>query len=186
MRSSFLLLLLLTTQTISAQSGSNTKIPDPSFLNQVYCYRGDSLTALGRVDGRMENKVKALGFGGSQMGYSLEGARSTVRIRKTDSLRFVVKLAGSMMDPSMMLQLYRFEPKKNNRIALLSSHSRFGGEEDIKNTVRLDVQTGGTNVFILIPAEKLAPGEYGFMNKMALTSSGTNVSYTFYDFGIDP
>jgi len=186
MRTSFLLLLLLTTHAIFAQSGSNSKIPDPSFLNQVYCYSGDSLLALGRADGRLENKMKALGFGGSQMGYSLEGPRSAIRIRKTDTLRFVVKVAGSMMDPSMMLQLYRFEPKKNTRIALLSSHSRFGGEEDIKNTVRLDVQTGGTNIFILIPAEKLAPGEYGFMNKMALSQSGTNVSYTFYDFGVDP
>ena len=186
MRPSFLLLLLVAAQTTLAQSGSATKIPDPAFLNQVYCYRGDSLLALGRTDGRMENKVKALGFGGSQMGYSLEGPRSAIRIPKTDTLRFVVKLAGSMMDPSMMLQLYRFEPKKNNRIALLSSHSRFGGEEDSKNTVRLDVQTGGANIFILIPAEKLAPGEYGFMNKMALTQSGANVSYTFYDFGVDP
>ena len=186
MRPSFLLFLLVATQTTLAQSGSATKIPDPAFLNQVYCYKGDSLTALGRVDGRLENKMKALGFGGSQMGYSLEGARSAIRIRKTDTLRFVVKLAGSMMDPSMMLQLYRFEPKKNNRIALISSHSRFGGEEDIKNVVRLDVQAGGTNIFVLIPTEKLAPGEYGFMNKMALNQSGTNVSYTFYDFGIDP
>lgn len=186
MRPLFTLLFLLATQAILAQSGSNTKTPDPAFLNQVYCYRGDTLTALGRTDGRMENKMKALGFGGSQMGYSMDGARSAVRIKKTDSLRFVVKLAGNMMDPSMMLQLYRFDPKKSNRIALISSHSRFGGDEDIKNVIRLDIQKGGTDVYILIPAEKLTPGEYGFMNKMALNQSGTTVTYTFYDFGIDP
>jgi len=186
MRSSIVLLLLLATQYVAGQSGNATKIPDPAFLNQVYCYRGDSLTALGRTDGRMENKMKGLGFGGSQMGYFLEGDRSVVRLRKTDTLRFVIKLAGSMMDPSTMIQLYRFDAKKNTRVALVSSHSRFGGEEDIKNVVRLDIQKGGSDVYILIPAEKLAPGEYGFMNKMAMNQSGTHVSFTFYDFGVDP
>ena len=55
MRPSFILLLLLATHAGCGQSGSGAKIPDPAFLNQVYCYRGDSLTALGRVDGRLES-----------------------------------------------------------------------------------------------------------------------------------
>jgi len=59
MRSSFALLLLLATLPGFGQSGSAAKVPDPAFLNQVYCYRGDSLAALGRVDGRLENKMKA-------------------------------------------------------------------------------------------------------------------------------
>jgi hypothetical protein len=186
MRSQFFLLLVLTAPSLFGQSGGTAKAPAPNYLNQVYYYKGDSLLALGRTDGRLENKMKALGFAGSQSGYYLEGTRSAMRIRTTDTMRFIVKLAGGMMDPSMLLQLYRFDSKKDYRMALISSHSRFGGEDKIKNVVHIDIQKSGADAFILIPSEKLVPGEYGFLNKMALNQSGTNISYTFYDFGVDP
>jgi len=45
--------------------------------------------------------------------------------------------------------------------------------------IRLPPSEGST-------ADWRVPGEYGFMNKLAPNQSGTNISYTFYDFGIDP
>jgi hypothetical protein len=165
------------------------KAPNPAFLNQVYYYWADSLLACPKSDGRMESKMKALGFGGSQMGYTMDGERSALRIRSADTLRFAVRSAGgAMMDPSMMFALYRFEAKKGSRQALLSSQSRFGGNNDPRNQMPFDVQKSGADVFILIPSARLAPGEYGFMNKMQMSGNGngTNMSYTFYSFGIDP
>jgi hypothetical protein len=82
-----------------------------------------------------------------EMGYTMDGERSALRIRSADTQRFAVRSAGGpMMDPS------------------------------------------GADVFILIPSARLAPGEYGFMNKMQMNGNGggTNMSYTFYTFGIDP
>ena len=186
----FLALLLLATFHSLAQTGgsaSGQKAPNPSFLNQVYYYWSDSLLALPKTDGRMESKMKAMGFGGSQMGYTIDGEKSALRIRAADSLHFVVRSgSGGMMDPSMMFQLYKFESKKGSRQALMSSMSRFGGNKDPKNLVSFDVQKSGNDVFIMIPSAPLPPGEYGFMNKMQMNGGGMNMTYTCYTFAIDP
>ena len=182
--------LLLATTCLKAQPGSTTTTaaahaPNPAFLNQVYYYWSDSLLACPKTEGQMENKMKAMGFGGSQMGYTMDGSKAALRIKEGDSLRFVVKMV-TMGDPSSMLQLLRFESKKDSRQALMSTQSRFGGNKDHKNQVSFDVQRSATDVFILIPSSRLTPGEYGFMNQMMMKQSGASVTYTFYTFGIDP
>ncbi len=166
---------------------STAKVPDPTFLNQIYYYWSDSLLACPKSEGRMETKMKALGFGGSQSGYTLDGDRSALRIRAADILRFAFKSgSGGMMDPSMMIQLYKFESKKGSRQAVMGGQSRFGGNNNTNNQISFDVQKSGTDVFILIPSARLAAGEYGFMNKMQMDGGGMNMSYPFYTFGIDP
>jgi hypothetical protein len=171
----------------SSGSVSIRKAPNPAFLNQVYYYWTDSILPCPKADGRMESKMKALGFGGMQMGYTMDGEKSALRIHAADSLHFAVRLASTgMMDPSTMFQLFRFEPKKGSRQAIVSSQSRYGGNSNPKNQVSFDIQKSGTDVFILIPSVRLAPGEYGFMNKMQMNGGGMNMSYTFYSFGIDP
>jgi hypothetical protein len=163
------------------------KAPNPTFLNQVYYYWSDSLLACPKTDGRIESKIKALGFGGAQSAYTLDGDRSALRIRACDTLRFAFRSgSGGMMDPSMMYQLYKFESKKGSRQASLGGQSRFGGNNNTKNQISFDVQKSGTDVFILIPSARLAAGEYGFMNKMQMDGGGMNMSSPFYTFGIDP
>jgi hypothetical protein len=194
------LLLLLTAGNTRAQtpktpphppSGavSTPKAPDPAFLNQIYYYWSDSLLACPKMDGQMETKAKAMGFGGTQMGYTMDGGKSPLRIRSADTLRFAVKPgSGGMMDPSTMYKLYKFESKKDSRQAIISNQSRFGGgSSGPRNQISLDVQKSGTDVFILIPSARLAPGEYGFMNMMSGSEGGMGMkmSYTFYTFGID-
>jgi hypothetical protein len=176
-----------TTRPAGAHPGAAPKAPDPTFLNQVYYYWSDSLLPCPKTEGRMESKMKALGFGGSQMGYTMDGGRSALRIRTGDSLRFIIKMASMMGDPSTLIQLYRFDAKKDSRQAITSNQSRFGGNKGSKVQVSFDVQKSGADVFILIPSTRLAPGEYGFMNTMAMNqSSMASVSYTFYTFGVDP
>jgi hypothetical protein len=180
---------LLATTCLQAQSGGTTAAaahaPNPAFLNQVYYYWSDSLLACPKTEGQMENKMKAMGFGGSQMGYTMDGSKAALRIKAGDSLRFVVKMV-TMGDPSSMLQLLRFESKKDSRQAVMSTQGRFGGNKNPKNQVSFDIQRSATDVFILIPSSRLTPGEYGFMNQMMMKQSGTSVTYTFYTFGIDP
>jgi hypothetical protein len=192
MRLLLLSVLLPATLSIHAQSGGATavvakKAPDPAFLNQVYYYWADSLLPCPKTEGRMENKMKALGFGGNQMGYTMDGEKSALRIRAADTLRFAVRSgSGGMMDPSSMFQLYKFESKKGSRQAVMSNTSRFGGNKDPKNQISFDVQKSGSDVFIMIPSVPLTPGEYGFQNKMQMNGGGMNMSYTFYTFAIDP
>lgn len=189
MRLLLLLGFLLATTCLQAQSGSTAAAgahaPNPAFLNQVYYYWSDSLLPCPKTEGQMENKMKVMGFGGSQMAYTMDGSKAALRIKAGDSLRFVVKMV-TMGDPSSMLQLLRFESKKDSRQAVMSTQSRFGGNKDQKNQVPFDIQRSATDVFILIPSSRLTPGEYGFMNQMMMKQSGTTVRYTFYTFGIDP
>lgn len=178
---------LLGTLWSAAQSSrpAAATAPDPPYLNQVYYFWSDSLLACPKTDGEMSNKVKALGFGGSQMSYAMDGSRSALRIKAADSLRFVVKMTSMAGDPTNAVQLIRFESKKDTREAMLSSQSRFGSK-DYKNQVAYDVRRSGSDVFILIPSARLAPGEYGFMNSMMMKQSGIKIAYTFYTFGVDP
>lgn len=55
--------------------------------------------------------------------------------------------------------------------------------EGARSPVRIK---SGADVYILIPASRLGPGEYGFVNMMQMSSSGSHASYTFFTFGIDP
>jgi hypothetical protein len=174
----------------SSPAASAPAAPNPTFLNQVYYYWSDSLLPCPKTDGRMASKINALGFGGAHSGYTLDGDRSALRIRASDTLRFAFRSASNgMMDPSMMFQLYKFDSKKGSRQASLGGQSRFGGNNNSKNQIAFDVQKSGTDVFILIPSARLAAGEYGFMNRMQMSGgglAGMNMSYPFYTFGIDP
>ena len=169
-------------KTTAASAGSH----DPAYLNQLYFWAADSLVALEKTPAEMKMKMKALGFGGGGSAYVMDGARSAIRIKAGNDLRFAVKLAG-MIDPSSMIRLYRLNPNKKAREATLSSSGGMFNKSasTTNNGIDCNVQKSGADVYILIPASRLAPGEYGFMNSMQMSSSGSRVSYTFFTFGID-
>ncbi|HVS95524.1 MAG TPA: hypothetical protein VHE54_03530 [Puia sp.] len=183
----FLLLAIAACGSVNAQGAAASGSHDPRFLNQLYFWAPDSLVALEKTPAEMKMKMKALGFGGGGSAYVMDGARSAVRIQAGNDVRFAVKLAG-MMDPSSMIRLYQLDPKKKTREATLSSSGGMfnNSASSSNNGIDCNIQKSGADVFILIPAAKLAPGEYGFVNMMQMSSSGTQVSYTFFTFGIDP
>ena len=158
--------------------------------NHIYYVLPDSLTTLEQNKARMESKTKGMGFGGSEGGFVMDGEKSTVRIKPGDTLHFAVKMAMAMgmADPTIMIRLYKFEGKKGSRIAIISSQGgkySKGKNSDNTNGIYFNVQKE-TDEFILIPANKLAPGEYGFLNMMMVNrESSTSMSYTVFGFGID-
>jgi hypothetical protein len=153
----------------------------PMYLNHIYYILPDSLTALEQNTARMESK-------GREGDFIMDGEKSTLRIKAGDSIRFAVKIAMTMMDPSMMIKLYKFESKKGSRVAIVSNQ---GGKNNKKNSgyaneINFNVQKESDD-FILIPAARLGPGEYGFLNMMLMnaSSSGRSMSYTVFAFGVD-
>jgi hypothetical protein len=182
MRTVLFVLLLVSAGGLYGQGG----VPDPPMMNRVYyCYRPDSLVSLEQAEGRMKNKMKVFGFGSNETAIRVEADRSPIRIRVADTLRFAIKL-GAMMDPSMTLKLYRFEPQKGGREAVISNQSRSGKGSSDKNQLLFDIQKIGNDSYYVIPPGNLGAGEYGFMNVMMMKGSGFNMSYTFFAFGIDP
>ena len=181
--------LILFFLAFSAGSQTNHSSSAPSFLNHVYYYTKDSLTNLEQNTARMESKTKAMGYGGSEGGFYMDGAKSNVRIRSGDSIRFIVKMNMSMMDPSMMLKLYKFDSRKGNREAIVSSQGgMFSGGKSKNNSseISFNIQKSGAEDFILVPASRLEPGEYAFLNLMMVNGAGSrSASYTCFAFGVD-
>ena len=181
--------LILFVLAFPAYSQTRRSASVPSFLNHVYYYTPDSLTDLEQNTARMESKTKAMGYGGSEGGFYMDGAKSIVRIRAGDSIRFIVKMNMSMMDPSMMLKLYKFDSRKGNREAIVSSQGgMFSGGKSKNNASEIifNIQKSGTDDYILVPASRLAPGEYAFLNLMMVNGAGSrSSSYTGFAFGVD-
>jgi hypothetical protein len=170
------LLLLITVVAFARGRAQTPAEPNPQFMNTVYYWAADTLQALEKTNGELKNKFRIYGAGGAS--YVLEGPRSLMRIKAGANTRFAVKLSG-MMDPSQLIKLYRFDSQKKNREAPVSQGN--------KNVIDCNVQKSGADVFVLIPASSLPPGEYAFQNVMMMNGAGsTHMSYTFFAFGVDP
>ncbi|HLZ85964.1 MAG TPA: hypothetical protein VKQ52_01935, partial [Puia sp.] len=128
-----------------------------------------------------ELKTKVMGFfgarGGGGASLVVDGPRSPARLKAGSDIRFAIKL-GSMMDPSSLIKLYRFDAQKKTREAPANG--------DSKHLVDCNIKKSGSDVYLLIPASRLTPGEYGFQNMMMVNGSGMgHMSYTFFAFGVD-
>ena len=182
----YLILIIL---AFPGESQTNHSSSLPLFLNHIYYYMPDSLVSLEQNSARMESKTKGMGYGGSEGGFYMDGAKSNVRIRAGDSIHFIVKMNMGMMDPSMMIRLYKFDSKKGNREAIVSSQGgMFNRGKSVNNAseISCNMQKSGAEDFIMIPAARLAPGEYGFLNLMMVNNAGSrNASYTVFAFGVD-
>jgi hypothetical protein len=189
MKTSFLIFMtfIVCATDINGQT-KTTAVPQPQYLNNVYLLMQDSLVLVEKVQAEMKSKAKALGFGGSESGYFMDGNKSPFRIKITDGMQFMVKMNSSMMDPTMMIKLYRFESGKSDREAVLGGGGgMFNKKKDVGSNVEVpcNIQKSGNDTFIITPGTKLAPGEYGFLNMMMMTANGSKPKYTVFAFGVD-
>lgn len=162
-----------------AQTTTATKSPNPEFMNIIYFWPGDTLRPLEKTTGEM--KMKMVGFmgrgGGGGASIVVAGSHSPARLKAGGDIRFAIRL-NSMMDPSSMIKLYRFDARKNTR------ESPTDGDK--KHLVDCNIKKSGDDVYLLLPATQLAPGEYGFQVMMMAAASGFGkMSYTFFAFGVD-
>ena len=184
-----LILILFISAFCAAAQSNNSGASGTEILNHIYYFRPDSLVALEMTDGQMEQKTKALGYGGSEAGIVIDGDKSPLRIKAGDSIRFSIKMGTTLMDPTMTIKLYRFDFRKGKREAILSSQG--GAYSHAKSTsnaneISLNMEKSGSDNFIMTPASRLPPGEYGFMNVMSVKMQGGRTAiYTIFAFGID-
>jgi hypothetical protein len=183
---SFAFILIGFIATVNGQVNNSilSKLPKPAYLNHVYYYTADSLIGLEQMPAHMNTNANAMSFGGGEAGYTLDGERSSARIKAGDTIRFVIRMAMASIDPSMIIKLYKFDSKKGSRIANLSNRGK--GKRDAGYMgIAINVQKSENDTYLLIPASKLAPGEYGFLNMMMVNGSGRNIGYTVFAFGVD-
>jgi hypothetical protein len=163
MKKSLLCLILsCTALLLSAQPGKKN-YPEPEFSNEVYYLQKDSIYSLIRLEkgaSKMETKTKMGGFGGAEMGYTLDGEKSPVTLNSKGPLSFIISTSASSnaspsgqtdsllqasgidpammngisgfagMDPANMINLYKTAVSKGNRKILLQQS---GGAFSKKN-----------------------------------------------------
>jgi hypothetical protein len=183
-----ILILILVGFASRVEAQTSHSASSPVFLNHIYYSQPDTLISLEQSAARMESKTKGMGYGGSEGGFYMDGAKSNVRIRSGDSLQFRVKMNMAMMDPSMMVKLYKFDSKNGNRQAIVSSQGGMfsgGKSKHTASEVSFNIMKSGSEDYIMMPAFRLAPGEYGFINMMMVNGGGRDASYPVFAFGVD-
>jgi hypothetical protein len=88
--------------------------------------------------------------------FTIPGERSPVRLNAMDPMQFVVRVTEDLPKATVTIQLFRFEPEGGKR-QMLARNSEFRS-----NKISLKIQTEkyGESSLKVVPAEKLAPGEY--------------------------
>ena len=147
----FAAVLVSVTSLLWAQP-DNKKYPEPEFSKEVYYLKKDSVNSVVRLEkesSKVESKTKMGGMGGYEMGYVLDGEKSTVRLHQEPGYSFVFSNGASVktsspekdsmmrangMDPSMMngmegmnvmgdpadmISLYKATTAKNKRKILM-------------------------------------------------------------------
>jgi hypothetical protein len=186
------------------------KYPVPEYSNEIYLIKKDSSITLMRLEkgtSKQEMKVKMMGMGGMDQGYSLDGERSTVRLTSGNDLVFLlytgrdkaasspqadsaIRAAGmdpsmlsmsSMMDPNQNISLYSMKSEKGLRKALTQSMGLMGKSKKTATKYTLSIKKPKDGYFEMKVDKSLPKGEYTFV----MMSMSADQSYSLFAFAID-
>ncbi|WP_374950692.1 hypothetical protein [Mucilaginibacter sp.] len=166
-------------KSVSAVSTPKTKsqpVMALDLINQLYAYNktSEALVPLEKGTATLSTKY---GFNGIRRVYSINGDKSPIRIKATDSVQFLINTGGGSMPE---LNLYLLKADKKSRGAA-SEKMGFGGTKAGQEVITYSVQSLKPGVYQLTPSQKLLPGEYYYSTKPSLNVSSIEV----FAFGID-
>ena len=171
----------LSAAPVEKQSATASTIPDIEIINAVYFFdrSTNAVLALEKQSATSKSQMKALGYGGVNLVFRVNGAKSTVRLTE-DKIKSFLLNAGSA--PADMFVLYKVEVKKNYRQAIGGKFDMLGMKGS-QGVIAIDLKLAKPGIYELIPTTKLEKGEYFFALKAATNSitSSTDV----YAFGVD-
>src|SRR5689334_21708224 len=90
------------------------EVPEPDFTLRPYFFDGNALKDFERVDATLQTKSKALGYGGSDVFYVAQGAKSNVRVSSSSIPKIIVKTEDNS-DPAELMIFVVGEVKKELR-----------------------------------------------------------------------
>ena len=173
--------------TVRAQQAETTELAEPEFINQFYNISdSNKLVLIEKGEVFMKTKSRLGGFGGSSTVYIMTGSAARVHIGNHQPA-FAIKLEGMLMtEPLEMMQLFKFEKKgKNREVVLSKSGLRGKGMPDEAPGIRCNVKKTASGTYLFYPAQKLEPGEYGFINRVTPVNRGTQIVFTVFAFAVD-
>jgi len=175
-------MLIGSVQLLQAQSVDSYPVPDTK--NEPYYFNksSHSLEALEKVNAQMEQRTKALGYGGTATEFVISGEKSPVIIPPVDSMEFIISAEGMLaeMDPSQILALYSLKINHHNREAALQETKGIFKKKHEESRLLYEVKKVGDKLVLVFP-KRLSKGEYAFIN---LAATGSNQLLNAYCFRV--
>ncbi len=182
-----LVLLIVVTAALAQDSAPSAppqpNLQEPEYINSFFLLDADgSLKPLEHQTAGMHHKIKALGYGGGEMSYTVQSNHSPVRIAAGTPIAIIVKLENHDADPANLVELFTLKVGKSDRELVVAKHHFLGstkmGAQD--KEVALEFAKYGQSSVKITTSAPLPPGEYA----MGI-SAGAMGSRQAYCFGVD-
>jgi len=160
-------------------------IPTPEFINQPYYYdsTNNRLINLENTNAQLVTKKKTLGLKGSKQSLLMTVPSSKVRFIAKNSITFIIKTSGDVIDLTNYIKLYKFVSADEKReVNISTKEGMLNDKENQKGkSISFSVKMISPDNYMIQFAEQLEAGEYGFVWVKNMELKECNV----YAFGID-
>jgi len=160
-------------------------IPTPEFINQPYYYdvSGNKLIKLENASAQLVTKKKTLGLKGSKQSLVMTDPSSKVRFTAKDSITFIIKTTGDVIDLTTYIKLYKFISASEKReVNISTKEGMLNDKEDQKGkNISFSVKMISPDNYMVQFANVLEAGEYGFVWLKNMDLKECNV----FAFGVD-
>ncbi len=160
-------------------------IPTPEFINQPYYYdaSGNKLIKLETASAQLVTKKKTLGLKGSKQSLLMTDPSSKVRFTAKDSITFIIKTTGDVIDLTTYIKLYKFISASEKReVNISTKEGMLNDKEDQKGkNISFSVKMISPDNYMVQFANVLEAGEYGFVWLKSMELKECSV----FAFGID-
>jgi hypothetical protein len=160
-------------------------IPTPEFINQPYYYDviENKLIRLESGSAHLVTKKKTLGLKGSKQSLLMEDPSSKIRFITKNSINFIIKTSGDVIDLTTYIKLYKFTINGEKReVNINSKEGMLNDKEEQKGkSIAFSVKMISPDNYMIEFAEQLEAGEYGFVWVKNMELKECNV----FAFGID-
>jgi hypothetical protein len=142
------------------------EVEEPDFTGEVLLVKnGESVGILEKNTVKVKTKAGAslylTGIGSVKSRITVDGCCAKTVVKSSDDFKFVIKAVDNNTDPLAVISIFKFEEKKNERRAEMSSVNTFGGgSSNNLNYVAFSAKKYGTSSYIVTLNEKQA-GQYG-------------------------
>src|SRR3954469_11198996 len=142
-------------------------IPIPEFINQPYYYDSseNKLIKLESTAAQLVTKKKTLGLKGSKQSLTMDAPSSKIRFLAKNSLNFLIKTSGDVIDLTTYIKLYKFTVGNEKREVNISAKEGMlnDKEEQKGKSISFSVKMISPDNYLIEFSDALEAGEYGFV-----------------------
>ena len=142
-------------------------IPTPEFINQPYYFDSDKnkLIKLESTAAQLVTKKRTLGLKGSKQSLTMDDPSSKIRFISRNSINFIIKTSGDVIDLTTYIKLYKFTIGSEKREVNISVKEGMLNDKDEQKgkSISFSVKMISPDNYMIQFSESLEAGEYGFV-----------------------